>query len=171
MFHNYAFNKCISVENLKLWLLMLMKTLFLKTIIIKLTLCNIFIKVEKYARAAPLPQNSWHIFQMQINPLLWDPQGPQGCLEKQNCPLHRGAFWHFSFRWIYYYGSNKSSGKETGKTHLCALCQDCLSCLALAREEIKYLKFGATGAFSAHKSGWFIIFGCANTLDSKATGF
>ena len=28
MFHNYAFNKCVSVENLKLWLLILMKTLF-----------------------------------------------------------------------------------------------------------------------------------------------
>ena len=27
----------------------------------------------------------------------------------------------FPFRWIYYYGSNKSTGKETGKTHLCAL--------------------------------------------------
>ena len=28
MFHNYAFNECISVENLKLWLLILTKTLF-----------------------------------------------------------------------------------------------------------------------------------------------
>ena len=36
-------------------------------------------------------------------------------------PLHRSAFCHFTFRWIYYYGSNKSTGKETGKTHLCAL--------------------------------------------------
>ena len=25
------------------------------------------------------------------------------------------------FWWIYYYGSNKSTGKETGKMHLCAL--------------------------------------------------
>ena len=38
--------------------------------------------------------------------------------EKQ---MHRGAFVQFSFRWIYYYGSNKSTRKETGKTHLCAL--------------------------------------------------
>ena len=36
-------------------------------------------------------------------------------------PLHRGAFCQFTFQWIYYYGSNKSTGKETGKTHLCAL--------------------------------------------------
>ena len=35
--------------------------------------------------------------------------------------LHRGAFCQFPFRWIYYYGSNKSTGKETDKTHLCAL--------------------------------------------------
>ena len=33
----------------------------------------------------------------------------------------RGAFCQFPFRWIYYYGSNKSTGKETGKTHLCAV--------------------------------------------------
>ena len=31
------------------------------------------------------------------------------------------AFCQSSFRWIYYYGSNKSAGKETGKSHLCAL--------------------------------------------------
>jgi hypothetical protein len=35
--------------------------------------------------------------------------------------LHRGAFKQFSFRWIYYCNSSKSTGKETGKTHLCAL--------------------------------------------------
>ena len=87
MFHNYAFKESISVENLKLWLLILTKTLFLITILIKLTLGNIFIKVKKSARAAPLSQNSWYIFQMQITPLLRRPQGPQGCLEKQNCPL------------------------------------------------------------------------------------
>ena len=26
--------------------------------------------------------------------------------------MHRGAFCQFPFRWIYYYGSNKSTGKE-----------------------------------------------------------
>ena len=31
------------------------------------------------------------------------------------------AFCQSSFRWVYYYGSNKSTGKETDKTHLCAL--------------------------------------------------
>ena len=37
--------------------------------------------------------------------------------------LHRGPFCKFPFRLIYYYGSNKSTGKDTGKTHLCALVQ------------------------------------------------
>ena len=36
--------------------------------------------------------------------------------------MHRGAFCQFSFWWIYYYGSNKSNGKNSGKTHLCAMC-------------------------------------------------
>ena len=35
--------------------------------------------------------------------------------------MHRGAFCQLTFRWIYYYGSNKSTRKETDKTHLCAL--------------------------------------------------
>ena len=36
-------------------------------------------------------------------------------------PIHRGAFCQSSFRWIYYYGNNKSTGKETSKSHLCAI--------------------------------------------------
>ena len=35
--------------------------------------------------------------------------------------VHRGAFCQFLFLWIYYYGSNKFTGKETGKMHLCAV--------------------------------------------------
>jgi hypothetical protein len=35
--------------------------------------------------------------------------------------LQRGAFCQFSFRWIYYCRSSKSTGKESGKTNLCAL--------------------------------------------------
>ena len=42
----------------------------------------------------------------------------------KNTPLHRDAFCKFPFCWIYYCHSSKSTGKETGKTHLCALsCQ------------------------------------------------
>ena len=35
--------------------------------------------------------------------------------------VHRGAFCQFTLRCIYYYGSNKSTGKETGKMHLCVM--------------------------------------------------
>ena len=35
--------------------------------------------------------------------------------------VHRGAFCQFPFLWIYCYGSNKSTRKETGKMHLCAV--------------------------------------------------
>ena len=35
--------------------------------------------------------------------------------------LHRGAFCQFPFRWIYYCHGSDSTGKETGKIHLCAL--------------------------------------------------
>ena len=35
--------------------------------------------------------------------------------------VHSGAFYQFPFRRIYYYVSNKSTGKDIGKTHLCAV--------------------------------------------------
>ena len=38
-------------------------------------------------------------------------------------PVHRGVFCQFPFWWIYYYDSNKPTGKETGKMHLCAIMQ------------------------------------------------
>ena len=37
--------------------------------------------------------------------------------------LHRGAFCQFLFRWIDYCHSSKTTRKETGKTHPCALTQ------------------------------------------------
>jgi hypothetical protein len=49
--------------------------------------------------------------------------------------LHRGVFCQFPFRWIKYCHSSKSTGKETGKTHLCALAwilagtPDCKGCM------------------------------------------
>ena len=41
-------------------------------------------KTNFFARWRQHPKNSWNI---QITPLLWCPQEPQGCLEKQNYPL------------------------------------------------------------------------------------
>ena len=43
------------------------------TILIKLTMGNIFVNLKKSTRAAPLSQNSWYIFEMQITPLLRRP--------------------------------------------------------------------------------------------------
>ena len=40
---------------------------------------------------------------------------------KKTLAVHTGAFGQFPFRWIYYYGSNKSTGKETDKMPLCAV--------------------------------------------------
>ena len=40
-----------------------------------------------FARWRQHPQHSWNIFQIQITPLFRFPQGPQGCLDKQNYPL------------------------------------------------------------------------------------
>ena len=55
--------------------------------IIKVTSGFDFKKTIFSARWRHHPKNSWNIFQIQITPLFWRPQGPQGCLEKQNCPL------------------------------------------------------------------------------------
>ena len=47
-----------------------------------------------FTRWRHLPKNSWNILQIQISPLFWRPQGPQGCLEKRNCPLNSNlAVW------------------------------------------------------------------------------
>ena len=45
-FQNYAFKGWLSLEIMKFWLLVLTKTLFLMTLIKKLTLGNIFIKMK-----------------------------------------------------------------------------------------------------------------------------
>ena len=55
--------------------------------IIKVTSGFDFKKTIFSARWRHHPKNSWNIFQIQITPLLWRSQGPQGCLEKRNCPL------------------------------------------------------------------------------------
>ena len=42
-------------------------------------------------------------------------------VRNQSTTVHKGAFCRFPFRWINYYHSSKSTGKETGKMHLCAV--------------------------------------------------
>ena len=53
--------------------------------------------------------------------------------------VHSGAFCQFHFSWIYYYGSNKSTGKETGKTHLCAVVWHMFKCVCLSRAELAHI--------------------------------
>ena len=54
--------------------------------IIKLTSGFNLKKTIFFTRWRYHPQNSWNIFQTQITPLFRHPQGPHGCLEKQNYP-------------------------------------------------------------------------------------
>ena len=51
------------------------------------------------------------------------------------CPIHRGGFCQFPFRWIYYCYSSKYTKKETGKTHLCAI--SIISIWSTTEEEVK----------------------------------
>ena len=69
--------------------------------------------------------NLVQVYQLSIHTYLhrYDTTGQkpsQNCIKIYNT-VHRYAFCQSSFRWIYYYSSNKSTGKETGKTHLCAV--------------------------------------------------
>ena len=41
--------------------------------------------------------------------------------------VHRDAFCHFAFQWIYYCHSSKSTGKKTDKTHICAVLYQCIT--------------------------------------------
>ena len=65
-----------------------------------------------------LPENSKTIC---ILILMYKTKGLSEVGLKKLRQLHRGAFCQFPFRQIYYYGSNKSTGKETEKRHLCEL--------------------------------------------------
>ena len=75
------------LERLEIAAICTKKNTFLIAILLKLTLDNILIEVKKSPRAAPPFQISWNSFQIQITPLLWQPQDPQGCLKKWNYAL------------------------------------------------------------------------------------
>ena len=53
--------------------------------------------------------------------------------------VHRGAFCQFPFRLIYYCHSSKSTGKETGKTHLCAVASSILTAIDALQQQSKLL--------------------------------
>ena len=87
-FQNYAFKGWISLETMKLWLLVLTKTLFLMTLVIKLTLGNIFIKSEKSTRRRHRHKTIKTNLKTLVSPLLIRPQGSHGCQKMRHDPLN-----------------------------------------------------------------------------------
>ena len=71
------------------------------------------------------------------------------------CTVHWGAFCQSSFQWIYYYGRNKSTGKEIGKSHLFALLYTLLvhtGSTHLARFDLSYKSRNVCGVQCAFGS-------------------
>ena len=88
--------------------------------------------------------------------LLQNDHNPDVTSKSGFTPLHRGAFCQFLFRWIYYCHISKSTGKNTGKKHLCALHiaahygNENIAALLLQRNanvnyaaKVKHFKFGS----------------------------
>ena len=70
--------------------------------------------------------------------------------------VHRGAFCQFPFRWIYYYGNNKSTGKETGKMHLCVVCTIvCTTALSKNQVDLKMIAIQVNRG--VHKNCFMVI--------------
>ena len=96
------------------------------------------------------------------------------CAWPMSTTLHRGAFYQFPFRWIYYCYSSKSTGKETGKTHLCMQWIDySYSCELTGREMVFcYQTFSdllLKGAFCQFPFHW-IYYYSSNKSTEKETG-
>ena len=78
-FQNYDFKGCLSLETTKLWLLVLIKTLFLMTLIIKLTLVGQhFHRSEKSARWRHRHKIIKTNLKTLVTPLLSRPQKSNG---------------------------------------------------------------------------------------------
>ena len=85
--------------------------------------------------------------------------------------VQRGAFCQFPFRWIYYYGSNKSTGNETGKTHLCGvhcsvkrLCVRIIALLKFHAENSKVNFLFLFVIFFFFLAQWLHLIECKNLL-------
>ena len=75
---NYAFKGWLSLQTMKLWLLVLTKTPFVVTLIIKLTLGNIFIKVKNPPGGATVKKQSKQILKLWYLHYWCAPRGPRG---------------------------------------------------------------------------------------------
>ena len=86
--------------------------------------------------------------------------------------LHRCAFCQFLFRWIHYNGSNKSTGLETGKSHLCVLgwwkANSIVVTTVLKYRTFEKRNFEDTKVqFASFQSGGFITVTVGNPLENK----
>ena len=75
-------------------------------------------------------------------------------------PMRRGVFCQFRFRWIYYYGSNESTGKETEKTHLCAVTgHELFFVVSYSKPALRRTRFGKCWIdFSPVQPSWLMLF-------------
>ena len=77
------------------------------------------------------------------------------------CIVHKGAFRQFSFRLIYYCHSSESTGKETGKTYLCAVFWQ------EKRNETWFSDVNSILNTFPNKLGWCGIFYCISCFIKK----
>ena len=89
--------------------------------------------------------------------------------------IHKGAFCQFPFLWIYYCHSSKSTGKQTGETHLYAhgykrgLSQTMFTRLDVMKRTLKlsiYLLKGSTLQIHTAERQWK----CSETTVKKYSG-
>ena len=82
--------------------------------------CNSFVDTNQISDRSVGPGTIWDAKHKISDPNI---MFKEGVISLHRSALHRGAFCQFPFRWIYYCHSSKSTGEETGKTHLCGnLC-------------------------------------------------
>ena len=78
-FQNYAFKRWFSLETMKLWLLVLTKTLFFNDLNYKADIVQHFHKSKKSARWRHCHKIIKKNLKTLVSPLLTRPQGSQGC--------------------------------------------------------------------------------------------
>ena len=99
--------KVIKVSNL---IYLLIKTQLDATLFNRWPVAKKLVHVLLDVWCTPAEQVSW---QLVLHTIFYQ--------KLKNDTVHWGAFFKFIFRWIHYCHSSKSTGKETGKTHLCVV--------------------------------------------------
>ena len=87
-FQNYAFKGWLSLETMKLWLLVLTKILFFNDLNYKADIGQHFLKSEKSARRRHRHNIIKTNLKTLVSPLLMRPQGSQGCQKMLQDPVN-----------------------------------------------------------------------------------